>query len=98
MSRPKKLADSALESWLESNSAWKKKGDALTRSFKFKDFGDALAFVVRVGLHAEKNDHHPDITLGWGKATVLWTTHDAGGVTTLDTMLAQATDAAFVFA
>jgi 4a-hydroxytetrahydrobiopterin dehydratase len=41
---------------------------------------------------AEKRDHHPDVTIGWGKARVLWTTHDAGGVTDLDLALAEATD------
>jgi 4a-hydroxytetrahydrobiopterin dehydratase len=48
--------------------------------------------VVRVGLAAEKKDHHPDVELGWGRARVLWTTHDAGGITSLDVELAALTD------
>lgn len=48
---------------------------------------------MRVGLAAEKRDHHPDIELGWGRARVVWTTHDQRGVTALDTELAETTDA-----
>ena len=58
-----------------------------------KDFAQAMAFAVRLGMLAEKRDHHPDLTIGWGKATVLWTTHDAGGITELDLTLAAASDA-----
>ena len=64
---------------------------ALTRSrrtFKLPDFSTALGFVVRVGMAAEKRDHHPDIELGWGRAKIVWTTHDQKGVTSLDTELA----------
>ena len=50
---------------------------------------------MRVGLVAEKRDHHPDIELGWGRARVVWTTHDQKGVTSLDTELAEASDAIF---
>ena len=42
---------------------------------------------------AEKRDHHPDVELGWGRARVVWTTHDQKGVTSLDVELAEATDA-----
>jgi len=66
--------------------------DAIARTFKFADFSAALGFVVRVGLVAEKRDHHPDVELGWGRARVVWTTHDQKGVTSLDVELAEATD------
>jgi 4a-hydroxytetrahydrobiopterin dehydratase len=64
---------------------------ALARTFKFPDFASALAFVVRLGCVAEKRDHHPDVELGWGKARVSWSTHDAGGITQLDLDMAEAT-------
>ena len=41
---------------------------------------------------AEKRDHHPDMELGWGKAKVAWSTHDAGGLTQLDLDLAETTE------
>jgi 4a-hydroxytetrahydrobiopterin dehydratase len=92
MTRPSKLDPSAIDPWLAAHPGWQRSGDALERSFKFPDFASALAFTVRLGMLAEKRDHHPDVLLGWGKAKVLWTTHDAGGITALDLELAAATD------
>lgn len=61
---------------------------ALEREFRFPDFATALAFVNRVGELAEVENHHPDVTLGWGRATLRWSTHSAGGVTERDHELA----------
>lgn len=93
MERPSKLSDDAIATFLRAHPGWLRDGDALVREFKFADFSAALGFVVRVGLAAERRDHHPDLMLGWGRAQVLWTTHDAGGVTSLDLELAAQTDA-----
>ena len=93
MARPPKLAPAAVSSWLTDHPGWEAPGGgALVRAYEFPDFSRALAFVVRLGLVAEKRDHHPDVELGWGKARVLWTTHDAGGLTALDLELAEGTD------
>lgn len=98
MARPNRLSEDEINSWMGTHAGWERtttaKGDgALTRTFGFADFGAALGFVVRVGCAAEKRDHHPDVELGWGRARVLWTTHDAGGITRLDLDLAEACDA-----
>ena len=58
---------------------------------RLQRLGSILGFVVRVGLLSEKRDHHPDVALGWGRARIRWTTHDAGGITQLDLDLAEAT-------
>jgi 4a-hydroxytetrahydrobiopterin dehydratase len=92
MSRTAKLESGTVEAFLASHEGWSRSGDALTRAYSFADFSAALGFVVRVGLAAEKRDHHPDIELGWGKARVRWSTHDAGGITALDLELAETTD------
>ena len=92
MSNREKLSDEVIESFVKTHEGWARKDNAITRSFKFADYSSALAFVVRVSLLAEKRDHHPDIFLAWGRADVLWTTHDSGGITQLDTSLAEATD------
>ena len=93
MSRPTKLEPGAIEAFLSAHEGWARADDAIARSYSFADFSAALGFVVRVGLAAERKDHHPDIELGWGKARVRWTTHDAGGITPLDLELAETTDA-----
>ena len=65
-------------------------GKALLRSFKFKDFSEAFAFLTRVALHAEKLDHHPEFTSVWNRVDFRLTSHDAGGVTDRDVGLAEA--------
>ncbi len=94
MARPTKLDPAAVSAWREAHPAWEGVGEALARTFEFPDFATALAFVVRMGCWAEKHDHHPDVELGWGRARLLWTTHDAGGVTQLDLDGAEASDGA----
>jgi 4a-hydroxytetrahydrobiopterin dehydratase len=64
-------------------------GKALLRTFKFKDFSEAIAFLTRVALHAEKVDHHPEFTNVWNRVDFRLTTHSAGGVTDNDRKLAQ---------
>ncbi|MBN9021739.1 MAG: 4a-hydroxytetrahydrobiopterin dehydratase [Rhizobiales bacterium] len=66
--------------------------DAITRTFEFADFGQALGFMVRAGLAAEKMDHHPEWTNVYGTVTVVLSSHDAGGVTARDIRLAEAMD------
>ena len=93
MPRPALLERPRVDQWILSHPGWAREGDAaITKRFAFADFSAALAFVVRVGLAAEKHDHHPDLTLGWGYATARWSTHDAGGVTDLDLQLADICD------
>lgn len=64
-------------------------GKALVRTFKFKDFSEAFAFLTRVALHAEKVDHHPEFTSVWNRVDFRLTSHDAGGVTDRDMRLAE---------
>ena len=67
-------------------------GKALVRTLKFKDFGEAFAFLTRVAMHAEKVNHHPEFTNVWNRVDVTLSTHDAGGLTALDVKLAEAMD------
>ena len=93
MARPTQLDRGALEAWLAAHPGWERaQGNAIAKGYEFSDFAAALGFVVRLGCLAEKRGHHPNVELGWGRARVLWSTHDAGGVTTLDVGAAEATD------
>ena len=65
-------------------------GKALLRSFTFKDFSEAFAFLTRVALHAEKADHHPEFTSVWNRVDFRLTSHDADGVTDRDRKLGEA--------
>ena len=63
-------------------------GKALVRTFKFKDFSEAFAFLTRVALHSEKVDHHPEFNNVWNRVDFRLTTHSAGQVTGRDCDLA----------
>ncbi len=67
--------------------------DAIARTFTFDDFSEAFAFMARVALLAEKNDHHPEWSNVWNRVEILLTTHDAGGLSHRDVAMARAIDA-----
>jgi len=66
--------------------------NAITRTFKFKDFNEAFGFMARAALIAEKMDHHPEWFNVYNRVDVTLSTHDAGGLTELDVELAAAMD------
>ncbi len=68
---------------------WRIEGEELVAAWEFPDFGSALAATVRVGMLAERADHHPDLELGWGRLAARLTTHSAGGLTVKDLELAR---------
>lgn len=76
-----------------STSTWTIENGKLSRTFKFKDFSEAFAFMTRVALLAEKQNHHPDWTNVYNTVHIALNTHDAGGaVTEKDHKLAAAID------
>ncbi|MEL6219818.1 MAG: 4a-hydroxytetrahydrobiopterin dehydratase [Pseudomonadota bacterium] len=68
-------------------------GRAIEKTFGFKGFREALAWMVRAGFEAEAADHHPEWTNVYNRVAVRLTTHDAGGLTSKDTALALAFEA-----
>ncbi|HEY3247536.1 MAG TPA: 4a-hydroxytetrahydrobiopterin dehydratase [bacterium] len=64
----------------------------LERTFKLKDFAEALKFTNRVGALAEEEDHHPALLTEWGKVTVTWWTHKIRGLHRNDFIMAAKTD------
>ena len=60
--------------------------------FRFRHYGACIAFVVQVGFAAERADHHPELVVSYGEVRVLFTTHDAGGITSRDTEMAVLVD------
>lgn len=84
---PEKLTQElqTLEGWALCNDAL-----AMHKSFKFKDFSQAWAFMSRIALLAEKMDHHPEWFNVYNRVDITLTTHDAGGVTERDIKMAKA--------
>lgn len=85
------MVEDALRRRVEAElPGWRVDGEELVAAWRFPDFGAALAAAVRVGVLAERADHHPDLELGWGRLAARLTTHSAGGLTVKDLELARA--------
>ena len=89
-----KLTDAARTALAQTLPAWSLTPgrDAITRAFKFADFSAAWAFMSRVALLAEKQDHHPEWSNVYNRVEITLSTHDAGGLSDRDVTLAQAID------
>jgi 4a-hydroxytetrahydrobiopterin dehydratase len=75
---------------------WEEKDNKLQKTFTFKDFVHAFAFMTRVAFVAEKMNHHPDWSNVWNRVSVSLNTHDAGDIVTdKDRKLAEAIDKIF---
>jgi 4a-hydroxytetrahydrobiopterin dehydratase len=85
-----RLDEAALASLLASG-AWRREGNAVTRTFTFKGFKAAMAFANRVAEAATTANHHPDIHLErYRTVRIVLTTHATGGISDADVALARA--------
>ncbi|KGG16468.1 MULTISPECIES: 4a-hydroxytetrahydrobiopterin dehydratase [unclassified Prochlorococcus] len=69
---------------------WEVSGDKLVRKLKFKNFVEAFDFMSQVAIVAEAMAHHPEWSNVYSDLTIMLTTHDLGGISTLDLKLAEA--------
>lgn len=68
-------------------------GGALCRTFSFPDFHHTMAFVNAVAWIAHEQDHHPDMTVSYGRCTLAWSTHSVKGLSLNDFICAARVDA-----
>ena len=61
---------------------WKEENNTLSKTFEFKNFSEAFAFMTRVAMLAEQENHHPNWKNVWNKVNIQLTTHDKGNVVT----------------
>ncbi|MBC8045231.1 MAG: 4a-hydroxytetrahydrobiopterin dehydratase [Fimbriimonadaceae bacterium] len=61
---------------------WEETNNQLKKTFVFKDFSEAFAFMTRVAILAEKQNHHPNWSNVWNKVEICLNTHDAGDIVT----------------
>jgi 4a-hydroxytetrahydrobiopterin dehydratase len=92
VARPSVLPDAEVTAALGTLPGWEREGDEIVKTFDCGSFPAAVAFVVQVGFLAEQANHHPDIDVRWRRVRLALTTHDAGGLTTLDVELARAVE------
>jgi 4a-hydroxytetrahydrobiopterin dehydratase len=87
------LTEAEARERLGSLAGWTLDKSSIRRQFTFRDFPDAIAFVVRLGFAAEMADHHPDFLINYKRVTLTYTTHSAGGLTDKDFAGAREADA-----
>ena len=88
-----KLTDrSSLEPLFASGWQLLEERDAISKTFKFRDFNEAFGWMAQVALAAEKHHHHPEWFNVYNRVDVTLTTHDAGGLSELDVALAHLMD------
>ena len=87
----KKLSKKEVTNKLKRLSGWKlvKGRNAITKTFRFKNFTEAFGWMTSMALYAEKKDHHPEWFNVYSTVEVTLSTHDAGGVTNLDWDMAR---------
>ena len=87
-----RLDQDAITSRLAALTGWRVEGAELVKTYKFKNFVEAVDFVNAIAKLAEASNHHPDLLVRWGEVTVRITTHSAGGITEKDFALASTID------
>ena len=84
------LTKEAIDAALAELPGWRFEADQLRREYKFGGFKEALSFIVRIGMHAEEQNHHPEIWNVYSTVRLALNTHDAGNkVTEADVKLAR---------
>ncbi|MBI1190004.1 MAG: 4a-hydroxytetrahydrobiopterin dehydratase [Tepidisphaera sp.] len=89
---PEKLTSTQLQDALKTLPEWVEAGEAVQRTFQFKDFAASMMFVDQVAKYAEEVQHHPDIMIRYSRVTLTSSTHDSGGITQNDVALAKRAD------
>lgn len=87
-----KLDNAAIEAALRKLDDWQHENNAFHKSFTFKNFSQAWAFMSRIALKAEAMNHHPEWRNVWNTVDITLTTHDAGGITAMDVDMARYID------
>ena len=77
-----KLSEQEIQSELNSLQGWTIVNGKLNRSFEFNSFVDAFSFMTKVGLAAEKMNHHPEWFNVYNRVNIDLVTHDIGGIST----------------
>lgn len=80
---------------LKKINQWKFNDNMISRSFKFPSYMSGINFVDSLALISEKENHHPDILVGWCEVNVAFTSHDLGGVTEKCVKMAELTSNLF---
>jgi 4a-hydroxytetrahydrobiopterin dehydratase len=79
-----KLSRARIVELLDALPGWEEADDQISRTFSFKNYYETMAFVNALAWISHRQDHHPDIELGYNKARVKYSTHSVGGLSEND--------------
>ena len=90
-----RLSVNACETFLQLLPDWKLDADqlAISKDYRFGNFHHCMAFVNALAWIAHREDHHPDLAVGYGHCRVRWNTHDVGGLSINDFICAAKIEA-----
>jgi 4a-hydroxytetrahydrobiopterin dehydratase len=83
------LTQTEIDQKIQTIPQWQQSKQTISRTFEFKNFVEAIAFVDRLVEPAEAVQHHPDLAISYNKVTVSLSSHDEGGLTEKDFALAK---------
>jgi 4a-hydroxytetrahydrobiopterin dehydratase len=90
-----RLTEPEIAAALQQLPGWWREGEVLVRTYRRRDWADAIAFVNQIAPEADRRNHHPDICItGYRNVTIRLTSHDEGGITKRDVNLATWIEAA----
>lgn len=89
------LADAQVAPLLKGLQGWTREGKAIAKTFRFANYHETMAFVNATAWISHREDHHPDLAVGYNQCTVTYWTHAIGGLSENDFICAAKIDALF---
>ena len=89
------LTDDQIRPLLKGLAGWSREGNAIVKTYRFANYHETMAFVNATAWVSHREDHHPDLAVGWGQCTVTYWTHAIGGLSENDFICAAKIDALF---
>ena len=90
------LPKTEIKKQLKTIKNWRFENDTIKKEFNFQTYMDSISFINQLAEISEKNNHHPDMYVGWCKINITFTSHDLGGVTKACITMAKAADEIFL--
>ena len=87
------LTDAQIGPMLKGLDGWSREGNTIAKTFRFKNYWETMAFVNATAWVSHREDHHPDVALGYNQCKVTYVTHAIGGLSENDFICAAKIDA-----
>jgi 4a-hydroxytetrahydrobiopterin dehydratase len=87
------LSDDEAAKLLATLDGWRRQDNLITKIYRFKNYHDTMAFVNATAWISHREDHHPDLTVGFNRCSVSYSTHAIGGLSENDFICAAKIDA-----